>query len=175
MKFYTAESTAVLISLIGLLTLVIAGFDYLITAFIALGTILAVIYLTWVRGSITEEPESTLIGLLPGHYLLFLGLVMEGAARLYSIPWLVLILATIGYDGVASYWPHGTEGKLTKIALYCIIWGVILFLLQGLLIGGLDLGESGKMIVRIGLSVAGAIWVAIGAVRINSGFSQRRS
>lgn len=175
MKFYTPESTSLVILLVGALTIFMAGLDLLVLLATVGVTAFALLYLMRLREEVPTGTQATLIGLLPGHYLLLLGLVMTGGVRIYVIPWLLLVLATLGYDFAVNYWPREGEGKLTKITLYCIIWGVILFLFQGLLIGGLDLSKSVKMIVWTGLSIAGVIWVAIGVVRINSGFSQRRS
>lgn len=177
MQLYTPESITLIIMLVGGLIIFVSGFSLLPVISVAGITVVAVIYFFWLRNLLADGKSqmSTVLGFIPGHYLIFLGRTIQGTIPEYvQILWIVLVLATLGYDGAARYWERGAGGKLTKITLYCIIWGVILFLLQGLLVTGLELEGAGKILTGAGLSIAGLMWVTIGVIRINSGFSQRR-
>jgi len=173
---YSEESTSLLVLIIGALTIFVSWFSLSVTMTAGILSVVTLIYLLWYRGAKFEEAEPTLLGFLPGHYLIFLAFTLNGAPSYpILVSWSVLILSTLAYDRSVNAAANDYTGKLTKMALYCIIWGVIVFLFQQLLVYGLDLNYPGALFVRLGISIAGIIWVAIGVVRINSGFTEGRS
>lgn len=175
MKFYTSETTSLIMGIMGLSCFILSNFDPLPLSLITAATVSGLIYLLWYRERITDNPYPTMIGLIPGHYLLLLAFYLIGSPGVLSLVlWWLLILSTLGYDYTSNTGDSTTKRKLTKIVLYCIIWGVIVVLFQELLIYGLELKELGIFLIRLGISIAGSVWIAIGVLRINSGYTERR-
>ncbi|MFP4136500.1 MAG: hypothetical protein ACLFTO_05680 [Candidatus Acetothermia bacterium] len=176
MKLYSEEGTAVIILIVAALTSGIAGFSRLPTSFVIPTSILSIVYLLWYRKRRLEDPGDSMIGFLPGHFLLIFAFALKGStnATIYA-PWSVLILATLGYDLAINSSGNGNGIKLTTMFQYCIIWGVILFLFQSLIISGLELTGTGTLATRLGLGAGGIVWAGMGLFRINRSFSERRS
>jgi len=175
MKFYTPKTTSLIMAVIGILCLIFSNFTTLPLTIITVATLTGLVYLLWYRERTTDNPYPTMIGLIPGHYLLLLAFYLTGTPGVFLLVlWGLLILSTLGYDYTTNTGDNTTKGKLTKIFLYCIIWGVIVVLFQELLIYGLELKELGILSIRLGISIAGSIWIAIGVLRINSGYTERR-
>ncbi len=176
MGFYSEEATSAIILLIGVGALAISGFAPFPTTFILVTSLLAFFYLIQYRKAHMEEPADTMIGFIPGHYLLLLAFVLRNGARFFIFPiWSLLIIATLGYDFTSNYDSRSSPIKLTTMVLYCIIWCIIIFLFQRLIITGLELENVAALGTRTGLAIAGLIWIGIGIFRINSSYIERRS
>jgi len=168
MGFYSEEATSVIVLLIGLLTLVLADFSPPVTVSVIAASVMVFFYLIWFRRSTLEEPEDTMIGFIPGHYLLLFAFVLRGENEIITLSaWFFLILGTLGYDLATNWEVKGDFMKLTTMFLYCIIWCIIIFLFQRLLINGLALVDLAAILTRLGLAVGGLIWIGIGLFRIN--------
>lgn len=176
MQLYSEEGTAVLILIIGTLTVAVSGFSFIPAAFVLLTSLFSFGYLIWYRKSRFDQPADSMIGFMPGHYLILFAFVLEGSSGLlvYAL-WSTLILATLGYDLTSNIKSNSEAVKLTSMIQYCIIWGVIVFLFQSLLINSLELGRMGLIGIRLGLALGGIVWVGIGLFRINRSFIERRS
>lgn len=176
MQLYSEEGTTVLIIIIGILTVAVSGFSVIPAAFVLLTSLFSFGYLVWYRKSRFDQPADSMIGFLPGHYLILFAFVLEGSSGLlvYSL-WSTLILTTLGYDLTSNTKSNGEAVKLTSMTQYCIIWGVIVFLFQSLLINSLEPEGMGLIVIRLGLAVGGIVWVGIGLFRINRSFIERRS
>lgn len=176
MTLYSEEGTSLIVLLITALIIVFQGFTVLPTCLVLFTSFLAFVYLVWYRKTRFENPVASMIGLIPGHYLILLALTLNDSVYLYIYPlWSFLILATLGYDLLTNGEEKGKVGKLTTMILYCIIWGVIVFLFQNLLIKGLELENLSVLWVRLGLSIGGLLWIAVGVIRIRRRFIERRS
>ncbi|MBS3765493.1 hypothetical protein KGY71_03115 [Candidatus Bipolaricaulota bacterium] len=176
MQLYSEEATAVIILFIAILTVAVSGFSPLPSFFLLVTTFISLFYLIWYRKTRLEDPVDSMVGFAPGHYLFIFAFVLNGSANLtIYLLWAILVLATFGYDLLNNLSVQGTGVKLTKMLQYCIIWGVIVFLFQSLIINGLELGETGILVTRTALIIAGTIWVGIGLFRINRTDLERRS
>ena len=176
MQLYSEEGTTVLILIIGILTVAVSGFSFIPAAFVLLASLFSFGYLIWYRKTRFDQPADTMIGFIPGHYLILFAFVLEGSpGLLVYVLWSTLILATLGYDLTSNIESNREAVKLTSMIQYCIIWGVIVFLFQSLLINGLDPGDIGAIGIRLGLVLGGIVWVGIGLFRINRSFIERRS
>ncbi len=176
MQFYSEEATSAIILLIGVMPFVLLEFSLLPTLAVLSTSLVALAYLILYRKDFTEGRNDSLIGLLPGHYLVLFAFTLLGGTRPYIFPiWSLLILSTLGYDLSRSQASERNYGKLTTMTLYCIIWCIIVFLFQRLIIKGLELGYAGAVGTRAGLVVGGVIWVGIGLYRIHRTYIERRS
>lgn len=176
MRLYSEEGTSLIILLIGALTIFVRGFSFLPTLFVLVTSFLALSYLILYRKKHLENPVDSLLGLIPGHYLILFALTLDDSVNLYIyFIWSLLIISTLGYDLLNNSGGEGRVVKLTMMIIYCIIWGVIVFLFQNLLINGLNLENLTALGVRLGLSVGGLIWIGVGMVRISQSFIERRS
>ncbi len=176
MQLYSEEGTTVLILIIGILTVAVSGFSFIPAAFVLLASLFSFGYLIWYRKTRFDQPADTMIGFIPGHYLILFAFVLEGSpGLLVYVLWSTLILATLGYDLTSNIESNREAVKLTSMIQYCIIWGVIVFLFQSLLINSLEPGGMGLIGIRLGLAVGGIVWVGIGLFRINRSFIERRS
>lgn len=114
--------------------------------------------------------------LLPGHYLLLLILVLQSSLGKVSFAlWTVLILVTLGYSyliGKGSFQAGLNYEKLTTSTLYCTIWGVVFFFVQKILITGLGIQGLKGNLLRLGVGLAGFLYIAVGIYRMNK--NQRR-
>ncbi len=176
MQLYSEEGTAVLILIIGTLTAVVSGFSFTPTAFILFTSLISFAYLIWYRKTRFDQPSDSMIGFIPGHYLILFAFLLDGTTGLLIyVLWTILVLTTLGYDLTSNMKSNGEAVKLTSMIQYCIIWGVIVFLFQSLLINNLELGQMGSIGIRLGLALGGIVWVGIGLFRINRSFIERRS
>lgn len=176
MRLYSEEGTSLIVLLISVLIIFVRGFSLLPTLFVLVTSFLALSYLIWYRRINLENPVDSLIGLIPGHYLILFALTMDNSVRFYIyLIWSLLIIATLAYDLLNNSGGEGRFVKLTIMTLYCIIWGVIVFLFQSLLINGLNLENLTALGVRLGLSIGGLVWIGVGMVRISQSFIERRS
>jgi hypothetical protein len=168
MNFYSEEATSFIILLLGAVTLFTLGFSGLPSLFVSVTSLLAFTYLLWYRKKGLEDPADTMIGFIPGHYLLLLAFSLRGEAAFFIFPlWTVLIFGTLGYDLTYNAGFGGAVGKLTTMSIYCIIWCIIVFLFQRLIIDGLELASGAATATRVGLIVVGVIWIGLGMIRIN--------
>lgn len=176
MQLYSEEGTSVLILIIGILIVAVSGFSFIPAAFVLPTSLFSFGYLIWYRKSHFDQPADSMIGFIPGHYLILFAFVLEGSSGLlvYAL-WSILILTTLGYDLTSNMKSNREAVKLTSMIQYCIIWGVIVFLFQSLLINSLDPGDMGAIGIRLGLVLGGIVWVGIGLFRINRSFIERRS
>lgn len=176
MQLYTEEGTAVIILIVGALTVGVSGFSTVPTLFVLVTSLVSFLYLIWYRKTRLEEPIDTMIGFVPGHYLILFAFVLNGSDNIaIYIFWSILIMITFGYDLSTNLPREGGGVKLTTMIQYCIIWGVIVFLFQSLIISSLELGKTGILITRLALAIGGSIWVGIGLFRINRSSIERRS
>lgn len=176
MQFYSEEGTAVLILIIGILTVAVSDFSFIPIAFVLLISLLALVYLVWYRKTRFDQPADSMIGFIPGHYLILFAFSLNGSTGLliYGL-WSTLILFTLWYDFTRNLSSDRAVVKLTSMIQYCIIWSVIVFLFQSLLISGLELGQMGVFGIRLGLVIGGIVWIGIGLFRINRSSIERRS
>ena len=172
MGFYSEEATSVIALLIGLMTVVIADFAPLLTLFIVATSFLVFFYLIWFRRNFLEDPADTMIGFIPGHYLLLFAFVLRGPTHLLiPLLWSLLVSCTLGYDIATNGRVKIVSTKLTTMFLYCIIWCIIIFLFQRLIINGLELVNMAALMTRLGLAVGGLIWIGTGLFRINRSYT----
>ena len=109
---------------------------------------------------------------IPGHYLLIFAFVLQSpASPVILFLWSFLVLGTLGYDLATNGEVKLVSTKLTTMFLYCIIWCIIIFLFQRLLINGLELVNIVALVTRLGLAIGGLIWMGIGLFRINRSYS----
>lgn len=175
MRFYSEEATSAVILLLGIVAIAVSGFEPLLTVFVLLTSLISFFYLIYYRRVWVEEPEDTMIGFIPGHYLLLLAFTLKNGANFFIFPmWSLLIIGTLGYDFVTNYDSWGSALKLTTMVLYCIIWCIIIFLFQRLIITSLELENIAALGTRTGLALGGLIWIGIGIFRINSSYIERR-
>ncbi|MBS3788425.1 hypothetical protein KGY79_09560 [Candidatus Bipolaricaulota bacterium] len=172
MSFYSEEATSIIVLLVGLLSVVLTGFATPPTIFVAVTSLVVFFYLTWFRRSYLEEPADTMIGLIPGHYLLLFAFILQGPVRILILSvWSLLMLGTMGYDFATNTELKLVSAKLTTMFLYCIIWCIIIFLFQRVLIRGLELVSLAAMMTRLVLAIGGLIWIGIGLFRINRSYT----
>ncbi|MFW6104780.1 MAG: hypothetical protein ACOC6I_02950 [Candidatus Bipolaricaulota bacterium] len=176
MRLYSEEGTSLIVLLISVLTIFVLDFSLTPTLFVLITSFFALSYLIWYRRSYLEKPVDSLIGLIPGHYLILFALTLDDSVGLHIyLIWSLLIFTTLGYDLLNNRSGGGRVVKLTMMILYCIIWGVIVFLFQNLLIYGLNLENLTALGVRLGLSIGGLAWIGLGMIRISRSFIERRS
>lgn len=172
MGFYSEEATSVIVLLIGLFAVVLTGFASLPTVFVVVTSLLVFLYLIWFRLRYLEEPGDTMIGFIPGHYLLLFAFILQGHVKLLILSlWSLLVLGTLGYDFVINTEVNLVSTKLTTMFLYCIIWCIIIFLFQRVLIKGFELVSLAAIVTRLGLAIGGLIWIGIGLFRINRSYT----
>ncbi|MFB6291243.1 MAG: hypothetical protein ABEJ25_05905 [Candidatus Bipolaricaulia bacterium] len=172
MGFYSEEATSVIVLLISFMIIVLSNFSPLLTIVVTASSILVFLYLISVRRNYLEEPEDTMIGFIPGHYLLLFAFVLNSPSHLLVTGvWALLIAATLGYDFVTNRDGKMVPSKLTTMFLYCIIWCIIIFLFQRLLITGLELADFAALMTRLGFTISGLIWIGIGLIRINRSYT----
>ncbi|MFB6214818.1 MAG: hypothetical protein ABEI54_03010, partial [Candidatus Bipolaricaulia bacterium] len=157
---------------IGLMAVVLTGFSELTTLFLVVTSLFVFFYLIWFRRKYLEEPADTMIGFIPGHYLLLFAFILQGSTQLVVLSlWSLLVLGTLGYDFATNAEVKLVPAKLTSMSLYCIIWCIIIFLFQRILIEGLELVSMAAIITRLGLAIGGLIWIGIGLFRINRSYT----
>lgn len=172
MGFYSEEATSIIVLLIGLMTVVLADFASLPTLFVVATSLIVFFYLMWFRRGYLEEPADTMIGFIPGHYLLLFAFILQGPIKLVVLSlWSLLVLGTLGYDLATNAEVKLVSVKLTTMFLYCIIWCIIIFLFQRILIEGLELVSLAATATRLGLAIGGLIWIGIGLFRINRSYT----
>lgn len=172
MGFYSEEATSIIVLLIGLMALVLSDFAALPTIFLVATSLVVFFYLIWFRSNYLDEPGDTMIGFIPGHYLLLFAFILRDTTQLIILLlWSLLVLGTLGYDFAANSEVKLVSTKLTTMFLYCIIWCIIVFLFQRLIINGLELVNTAALMTRLGLAVAGLIWIGIGLFRINRSYT----
>jgi hypothetical protein len=172
MGFYSEEATSIIVLLVGLITIVVANFSPLTSLVVVSTSLLVFFYLIWFRRTYLEEPGDSMIGFIPGHYLLIFAFVLQSpASPVILFLWSFLVLGTLGYDLATNGEVKLVSTKLTTMFLYCIIWCIIIFLFQRLLINGLELVNIVALVTRLGLAIGGLIWMGIGLFRINRSYS----
>ncbi len=172
MGFYSEETTSIIVLLIGLMALVLTDFAALPTVFLVATSLIVFFYLIWLRSSYLDEPDDTMIGFIPGHYLLLFAFILRGTTQpVILLLWSLLVLGTLGYDFTTNSEAKLVSTKLTTMFLYCIIWCIIIFLFQRLIINGLELVDTAALMTRLGLAAGGLIWIGIGLFRINRSYT----
>lgn len=173
---YTETTGGIFIVLLTPLIYAVGGLSG-VNAFVLFGVSgIAVIYLF--LSSSGEGSDRPGIRFLPGHYLLLLILVLQSSPRVVNFSlWAVLITGTLGYSlfyNRESFDALGNWRKLITGSLYCIMWGVVFFFVQKVLINGLNVHGWKSNLLRIGVAVVGFLYIAIGAYRIMNQNDQRR-
>ncbi|MBS3736124.1 MAG: hypothetical protein V5A87_03165 [Candidatus Bipolaricaulota bacterium] len=172
MVLFSEESTSVIVLLVGLMAVVLADFAALPTIFLVATSLLVFFYLILFRRGYLEDPADTMIGFIPGHYLLLFAFILQGSVKLIVLSlWSLLVIGTLGYDFATNAEVKLVSAKLTTMFLYCIIWCIIIFLFQRILIEGLELVSLAAIITRLGLAIGGLIWIGIGLFRINRSYT----
>lgn len=167
--------------LIALLLLMLGGLNSFILspspaflAFVLFCTAIVVFSLLQLGGESSED-SFTLYNLLPGHYLLLLALSLSvGPEWLLFSLWGLAVLGTIAFDYFSENWGDVSRGKLTLMVSYCIIWGVVFFLLQVLVQHGFDLSGSASLLGKIAIAGLGLFYVILGLYRLER-YQERRS
>ncbi len=121
----------------------------------------------WLRrervGYREEVARKNLLGLIPGHAVLFLGLGMVGdslGARIWlSVPFLSVLLDVAAHRG----------GRSMAAALYAILWFVIFALIHRLVTVGKGLSGGGLAGFSVGMGLVALFVVGLGVLRIVKG------
>jgi len=170
---YSKEATALLVVLFSGLVVVVAGLSVLSVSLTSSLAILVLLHLFWIRPRFRRGEGSrgkfkkgnSLIGLLPGHYLLFLAFALrEEVVFFVLVLFPLLVIATLLFDLLATR--AGAWPRLTSFSSYCIIWGIVFFFLQRLIVNGLQLTGTGSLLTKAGIAVLGGVYGGLGLYRL---------
>jgi len=119
------------------------------------------------HGKRTTSSGANLISMFPGHLLLLLVILLLPAFNIRLIfVWMVVPVATIGYDLIASRspWSNGLNKSILAV-LYCIIWADLFFLLERAVVLGRRLTDNKEIVAAAVFCVIGALFLSIGIYR----------
>jgi len=134
---------------------------------VGLETALFLTYLLLRPRRARRPPPAKVLPLFPGHLLLLLALSLVPAAPVWlSVLWMVVPLASVTYDFVASLGLAGSEASLSILSLlYCIIWGDLLFLMERIIVLGRGLTGTWENVAGVGFGLFGVVWLLRGVWR----------
>ncbi|UCF09547.1 MAG: hypothetical protein JSW65_05650 [Candidatus Bipolaricaulota bacterium] len=113
-----------------------------------------------------RKPVSNLVALLPGHLLVLLALtlVVDGGGS-YGYLWLVLPVATLGYDAAFRWRLPGRLALSIPIILYAILWASLITLLERIVVLARGVGGQTEFAIAAVFGVAGVGFIALGVYR----------
>ncbi|MCD5417744.1 hypothetical protein LR021_05285 [Candidatus Bipolaricaulota bacterium] len=116
------------------------------------------------RGFSRLFSRDNLLGLLPGHLLLLLAIVVVPLTPVFVYLWTLLPIVTIGYDLLANAFSIKMRIRILILVItYCIIWTVLFFLVHQVIIAGRR--ELNETIVTVIIVVGGALFLAVAIYR----------
>lgn len=168
MLFNNRPMNATLILGLGLLTIVLAGYPLLQSSVVVFLTLFAVLYLIRSKGEPGHSSFYNIVNFLPGHYLLLLGLGLEAGLSWFLVaPWATLIFSSILFDKSLGHRDAGSYlWKLTSRFLYCIIWGVVFYLLYRLIQIGFFVQGIWSWVIPMLIGIVGSVYLIIGLYRL---------
>lgn len=167
---YNKATVGIIVILLSLLSSIVVAFNPIFTAWVLGTAAITVIYL-WTRDQVSGS--HTLLGLIPGHFLLILAFLLEsGISLLLLAAWTGLISATLLFDHLTLRGDR--SGSLTSMTVYCIIWGLVFYLLHHLVVVGLHLSGAGYWGITFAFVVLGVGYVILGLYRLRR-HDERRS
>ena len=123
-------------------------------------------FLFWKQGKDLNSQFSVL-GLIPGHYLLIFALGLQGSFSWITLPiWSAAIIFSLAFSIVTSSTDLSGISMLTSAVLYCIIWGAVSYLINDLLKNGLPNNMLTNAVVTGAIVTFGIIYVSVGLYRI---------
>ena len=120
-----------------------------------------------VRPPSVSRAVARLLPLFPAHLLLLLAVTMlPGEAMGLVVLWMLIPLASVLYDLVASWRAVATRKAMSILSiLYCIIWAVIFALLERVIVLGRGLSGGASLSVMVLLGLLGLGFISIGIYR----------
>ena len=171
---YNKISTIIAAIAFTLLTLFVAGFGLPQGAFFVGITAILLIYMTMIRKS-EDKSSFSILGLIPGHYLLIFAVGLQSSISWINISlWGILILGSLLFESSIISNRNSNWMLLTSTILYCIIWGVVFYLVHSLLINGLSNEALSDQMITILVGTLGSIYVLVGIYRIFHEYKDER-
>jgi hypothetical protein len=162
---YAVWSVPFLLVLLGIVWLI----GRLPHGILAVATSLSALYIAyfWLRsrrGAVGPKPIANLGALFPGHLLLLLVVSLVSASVVLGVVWCVLPVGTLCYDLVARRADRSGQRSILA-GLYCIIWAVVFFLLERVIVLGKDLSGNAETTAAVAFGVVGILFCGMGIYR----------
>jgi hypothetical protein len=104
------------------------------------------------------------LALLPGHLLLLFGIGTLPRPDLLGLVWSVLPVGSVVYDWAGGRAPSRGRTSIL-VGLYAILWLVVFFLLERLIVEGKGLSGHAALVTAVAFGAISVVFVVTGTIR----------